>query len=118
MKVLACVNGWMDYPDCGTIKCQFVHGVKITNGVSIMGIYKYPFEVYIEKRKLVISKDGIETVYYIGEFSQTEEQLKSLIENCITGQLGNQLQMRTVEYTITTPEDTFPLPIAANEVFA
>jgi hypothetical protein len=118
LKTITCLNGWRKNACCGSDRKDFVHGIVIKNGVSILRTYHYPFTVYTETGKLVITKDGNAEVYYINEFSQSQTEIQNLISACVLGQLGNRLQMRRIEYAITASEDTFEMPIAAGEEFA
>lgn len=117
-KQLICLNGWVRNACCGGNREDYLHGVMIKDGVSIMAKFNYPFEVYVEKKKLVITKNGESKTFFIGEFSQTEAEIKDIIANCITAKYGTNLIQKQIEFTVTVPEDTFVLPIASGEVFA
>lgn len=118
MKELICLNGWKTNSCCGGNRQNFLHGVLVKSGASIIKEFNYPFEVYVEKGKLVITKSDEAHVYYINEFSQTEQEVKDLVAGCITSRLGDELKMKTITYEVTSPEDTFAMPIVSGETYA
>lgn len=112
MKDILCLSGFDAEGCCGYTREEFIHGVKIINGRSVLNIIEYPFKVVLKKKSFIITKDGVEYHGKIKEFNQSYDQIKDLFSKCIFGQFHNELKRIRFQYVVDDGnQNTFLCPI-------
>lgn len=116
MKELICVNDYIVNACCGGSRIDFLHGIEIKDGNSILHRFEFPFSFYFQKGKIVITKDGIVTTLYVGDFGESVSTLMDRMRRCALGSFGNYLVKHRVEYIVNNGAvNTFECPLETGE---
>lgn len=114
-KIITCLNTWINSKCCGSDSQEYIHGVRIKDGVSVIATHRYPFNIKLGRSALIITENKQEFHYKLADFGQSYAQIKALLITC---QHHGTLIRKKVEYIVNNgAQQTFLTPITGNESY-